>query len=81
MDLRTYLFKNYITIKEFSESIGYHRSYVSQIINEFKLPGTKLALKIEEATKGEVKASNYINKKIRKMRGLRASMDLKAKDA
>lgn len=61
MDLREYLFRNRLTVKEFSEKIKYQRTYISAVIHG-KTPGKKLASAIEEATAGEVKAKDLLKK-------------------
>lgn len=54
MELKLYLVKNKITIKEFCEKIGYSRNQISGIANGKLKPSMRLAKVIEEATHGEV---------------------------
>lgn len=54
MELKLYLVKNRITIKEFCERIGYSRNQISGIANGKLKPSMRLAKVIEEATGGEV---------------------------
>lgn len=81
MDLRTYLFKNLLSVKEFSEIVGTHRTYISQIIHGKKIPGIKLAKSIEKATNHQVKAIQFINKKIKKYKSQILQMDFKEKES
>lgn len=54
MQLKLYLVKNRLTIKEFSDMIGYSRNQISGIANEKLKPSLRLAKVIENATNGEV---------------------------
>lgn len=60
MDLKIYLIKNRITIKEFSELIGYSRNQISGVANGTNNPSIRLAKVIQEATNGEVKVEDLI---------------------
>lgn len=60
MDLREYLFRHRISVKDFSERINYARAYISDIVNGGKKPGKKLAAIIEKATNGEVLAEELL---------------------
>lgn len=60
MELRVYLAKQRVTIKDFCEKIGYSRNQISGIINERYRPSARLAKLIEEATNGEVKADELL---------------------
>ena len=54
MQLKLYLIKNRLTIKEFCEMIGYSRNQISGIANGKLKPSIRLARVIENATNGEV---------------------------
>jgi len=54
MQLKVYLVQNRLTIKEFSEMIGYSRNQISGIANEKLKPSLRLAKLIEQATNGQV---------------------------
>jgi DNA-binding XRE family transcriptional regulator len=54
MKLKIYLVTNRLTIKEFSEMVGYSRNQISGIANDKLKPSLRLAKVIEQATKGEV---------------------------
>lgn len=60
MQLKLYLVKQRISIKEFSEMIGYSRNQISGIANEKLKPSPRLAKVIERATNGEVKAEDLL---------------------
>ena len=60
MQLKLYLVKNRITIKEFCEKIGYSRNQISGIANGKLTPSKRLAKTIEQATNGEVKAEDLM---------------------
>lgn len=64
MDLREYLFKKKITVTDFSKEINYGRTYVNEIVTGNRTPGRKLAEAIEKATNGEVKAGDFLKKKL-----------------
>lgn len=66
MDLREYLFRKRLTQVEFAEKIGYTRDYVSQVVNGKKIPGKKMAKRVEVETKGAVKVKDLIKSKKRK---------------
>lgn len=63
MDLREYLFRKRITVKEFSETLDYTRTHLSQIINGNRSPSKRLARSIEKATNGEVTAEELLKGK------------------
>ena len=54
MDLKEYLYQKRLTLKQFSEIIGYNRSYLSLIMNGKLKPSKRLAKDIQEATNGQV---------------------------
>lgn len=54
MKLNEYLKKYKITISEFSRRINYGKGNISRIIKGEITPSLKTALKIEQATNGEV---------------------------
>jgi transcriptional regulator with XRE-family HTH domain len=60
MEIKLYLAKNRMTIKEFCELIGYSRNQISGIINGKLKPSIRLAKTIEQATNGEVKAEELL---------------------
>lgn len=60
MELRIYLVKNRLTIKEFCEKIGYSRNQISGIIHGRLKPSPRLAKQIELATNGEVTANELL---------------------
>jgi transcriptional regulator with XRE-family HTH domain len=60
MELKIYLVKNRMTIKEFCEKIGYSRNQISGIINGKLRPSKRLAKVIQDATNGEVKAEDLL---------------------
>lgn len=62
MDLREYLFRKRLTVKEFSELIDCSRTHVSAIVNNRIKPSKRLAKSIELATNGEVKAEELLGK-------------------
>jgi hypothetical protein len=59
MKLRTYLAEHQITVKVFSEMIGYNAVYISQVGSGSKKPGKRLIQKICEATGHKVKPSDF----------------------
>lgn len=60
MNLRTYLFVNEMTVKDFAAKIDAEPTYVSAIKNGRLIPGRKIARRIKESTNGEVV---YLTKK------------------
>lgn len=60
MDLRIYLFKNKITIKDFAELLGCSRTHLGEIIHGRRKIGSSLAQLIEIKTNGEVKAEELL---------------------
>ena len=54
MWLDEWLFKNRISITEFAKQLGVSRDTLSHVVNGHRRANPNLALKIEEATKGEV---------------------------
>lgn len=52
--LQDYLNNFKITQRKFSESLGIHYMYLNQIANGIRRPSPELALKIEQATDGQV---------------------------
>ena len=63
MDLREYLFRNRISVAEFSRKIDYHRNYVNQIALGHKTPSRKLAKAIELETAGQVTIAELMSPK------------------
>ena len=59
MDLREYLFRERMEVKDFADKIGYARSYLSLIKNKKVMPSKRLKKAIEEATGGQVKDEDY----------------------
>jgi DNA-binding transcriptional regulator YdaS (Cro superfamily) len=62
MDLRLWLCKNRITSRDFAAIIGYDRTYISLVSNYRRRPSFALAKVIEEATSGEVRAIEIMDK-------------------
>lgn len=54
MDLREYLFRTRTSLKNFSEKLGYSRSYVSILVHGHRKPSLRLAKLIEQTTDGKV---------------------------
>lgn len=54
MELREYLFKKNITIKDFAFSIGYSDLHISEVASKKRRPGRVLIDLIEQATEGKV---------------------------
>lgn len=55
MNLRMYLAKENLKLKDFCKLVGVHPNYMSRISHGKILPGRRLAKDIEVATGGEVK--------------------------
>lgn len=65
-ELRIWLFKNDISIKKFASEIKICPTYLQSIMKGKVLPGVKVAKKIEEVTKGDIKidfSKKYLVKK------------------
>lgn len=62
MDLRRWIFDNDLTITKFANLIGYHRNHIAAIVNNGLHAGKGLALAIEIATEGKVKAKSLTKK-------------------
>ena len=54
MELRDYLHKKRISVKDFAAMCGYSRVSISSITNERRSPSVKLVRIIENLTEGEV---------------------------
>lgn len=63
MDLREYLFRKKLSIKEFSELVDCSRTYISSIVHNKTTPSKRLAKSIEQATNGEVSAESLLEEK------------------
>ncbi len=79
MDLRFYMFKNKLKNQEFCKVIGCDRSILSQIVNGKYVPSKKLAIRIEEATNGNVKAIFY--EKLRRKKFIKKLREILKKDS
>lgn len=64
MDLRTYLFNNHMTTKDFSVLCGCSYHYMCRIVRGNTLPGDRLAKDIEILTAGQVKRDEISYKKL-----------------
>ena len=60
MQLKIYLVKNKISIKDFADSIGCSRNHLGEIMNGRRKIGNSLAKLIEIKTNGEVKAEELL---------------------
>lgn len=58
--LKEYLYLNKKTVKEFGDYLGYSRAHMSLVVNEAIRPSRPLALSIERATNGQVKAEDLL---------------------
>jgi DNA-binding transcriptional regulator YdaS (Cro superfamily) len=63
MNLKEYLFLKRMSVKEFSEYMGYSRTHISAIINGHLKPSNGLAKAIERVTEGQVKAEELLKGK------------------
>lgn len=54
MELRDYLHKKRIKLKDFAAMCGYHRGHIHCVNIGMLKPGKRLVQKIEEITKGQV---------------------------
>lgn len=54
MTLKEYLFIKRMSVKDFSEYMGYSRTHISSIINGHLKPSKGLAKAIERVTEGQV---------------------------
>jgi DNA-binding transcriptional regulator YdaS (Cro superfamily) len=61
MTLDQYLSITASSAKSFAESLGISPSYLSELRGGKKRPGLSLALEIERATKGKVKARSWMD--------------------
>jgi len=59
--LKIYLLTNGITLTEFSNMIGYTRSFISRVINGHVSCSERFAKQIENATNGEVTMQDLKN--------------------
>jgi len=60
MDLRTYLFNNRLSVKEFAEKLHCSRTHMSAVMNGRLKPSIRLAASIERETNGEVKIKELL---------------------
>lgn len=63
MKLDDYLERHNLTQKEFAESTGIHPVNLNKYIKGKKIPNISTALKIREATKGEVDICDFTAEK------------------
>jgi DNA-binding transcriptional regulator YdaS (Cro superfamily) len=63
MDLEEYLHQNRLSIKEFANRIGYHRTSIGEVINGTRRPGNKMIRFIEVATEGLVTREDLLKEK------------------
>lgn len=54
MDLREYLFRNRLTVKEFSEALDCSRTHLTELMHGRRKSGKRLANDIEKLTEGQV---------------------------
>lgn len=64
MNLKEYLFLKRMSIKDFSDFMGYSRTHMSAIINGHLKPSRAMAKSIERATDGEVTAEELLKGKL-----------------
>lgn len=62
MELVDYLWENRLHQKDFCKIINISPQYLSLICSYKKVPGFKVAFKIEDATNGKVKAKEILKK-------------------
>ncbi len=62
VDLREYLFREEMSIAEFSTIVDCNPAYIGLIKRKVRKPGRKLARHIELATKGAVKADYLLRR-------------------
>lgn len=60
MDLREYLFRKRLTVKQLADKLEYSRTHLSQIVNGHIKPSPRLAKSIEKETDGEVTAEELL---------------------
>lgn len=60
MELGLYLYKNKISITDFSQELGCSREHLSKVINGKRTPSKILANAIENKTNGEVTAKELL---------------------
>jgi DNA-binding transcriptional regulator YdaS (Cro superfamily) len=60
MDLREYLFRNRISVTDFSNKLEYSRTHISEIMNGRRNCPKRLAILIESATKGQVSINDLL---------------------
>jgi transcriptional regulator with XRE-family HTH domain len=62
MDLRVWLWENKLTTVHFAERLECNRCHLAQIASYKRMPSLKLARKIEQETRGQVKARYIMSK-------------------
>lgn len=67
--LREYLARKGETHAAFAKRIGVAQSYVSDLTNDMKSPSLRVAVAIEDATRGEVKARSWVDAEREKSSG------------
>jgi transcriptional regulator with XRE-family HTH domain len=60
MDLREYLKLNKIKQKNFADDVGISEAYISLILSGRRMPSVPVALQIEKASKGKVRAIDIL---------------------
>lgn len=61
MNLRIWLLKNKILIKDFAEILGYTYPYLCKVIAQKRRPSFQLARSIEKETAGEIRAFDLMS--------------------
>ena len=68
MDLRMWLDKNKIMLRDFAKLLDYDRCYMSSVMNFRLRPSFKMAKLIEKHTKGQVSAYEIMEKQYDNMK-------------
>lgn len=61
MELREYLFRNRVEVKQLAQELDYCRHHLSNIVNKKSFASHRLAKEIEKITNGQVTIPELIN--------------------
>lgn len=59
MKIMEYIYDNHRSVSEFSRSIGYDPSTISQILNKKRKPTARMLYKIKKATNGQITEKDF----------------------
>lgn len=68
-NLSSYLTASNVTQAQLANMVSVSRGYMSELVNGSKTPGLRVALAIEKATRGKVKANSWAKAEMQTQQG------------